>query len=287
MTDAPITKAAAPLTARPTAVRAVVCDLDGTLLRGDKTLSSRTRAALQRARHDRIALAVASARPQRMIEDVLGDELDLFDAMLVSNGAAVVHRGDPQPRGEALLAGTHLGEVVTSVQRLWPGAGLGWESGAAFGFDRRFAQLAARQWVVRDMAGAPVAVPPATGVHQLAVLVPDRAPAECLPAALDALGDRVAVTDSHGGVVELSALDADKAGALRRWTALLRLGPEDAVAFGDEHNDLPMLRAAGLGVAVANAREFVRAAADEVTATNDDDGVAATLERLAASGWTR
>ena len=54
------------------------------------------------------------------------------------------------------------------------------------------------------------------------------------------------------------------------------------VAFGDQLVDAAMLRWAGLGVAVANATEFALEAADEVTASNDDDGVAVVLERLAA-----
>ena len=54
----------------------------------------------------------------------------------------------------------------------------------------------------------------------------------------------------------------------------------DVVAFGDMPNDLPMLAWAGHGVAVANAHPEVHAVADEVTATNDDDGVAQVLERL-------
>jgi len=55
------------------------------------------------------------------------------------------------------------------------------------------------------------------------------------------------------------------------------------VAFGDMPNDLPMLAWAGRSVAVANAHPEVLALADEVTASNDDDGVALVLERLIGS----
>jgi len=57
------------------------------------------------------------------------------------------------------------------------------------------------------------------------------------------------------------------------------ISAEEVVAFGDMPNDLPMLTWAGLGVAVANAHPSVLAAADEVTASNDDDGVAQVLDR--------
>ena len=58
------------------------------------------------------------------------------------------------------------------------------------------------------------------------------------------------------------------------------IGAAEVVAFGDMPNDLPMLAWAGRAVAVANAHPTVLAAADEVTASNDDDGVALVLERL-------
>ena len=57
----------------------------------------------------------------------------------------------------------------------------------------------------------------------------------------------------------------------------------EVVAFGDMPNDLELIRWAGLGVAVANADPRLKAAADEVTASNDDDGVAMVIERIVAT----
>ena len=52
------------------------------------------------------------------------------------------------------------------------------------------------------------------------------------------------------------------------------------MAFGDAENDIPMLRAAGVGVAMGNADPAVKAAADMVTLSNNEDGIAAALEKL-------
>ena len=73
-----------------------------------------------------------------------------------------------------------------------------------------------------------------------------------------------------------------KAAALAELCAELGIEATEVVAFGDYPNDLPMLEWAGYAVAVANAHPDVLAAADEVTASNADDGVAVVLERLAA-----
>lgn len=64
----------------------------------------------------------------------------------------------------------------------------------------------------------------------------------------------------------------------------MRLGfkAADTIAFGDMPNDIPMFGWAAYGVAMANAHDELKAVADEVTASNDEDGIAEVLERLLA-----
>jgi hypothetical protein len=85
-----------------------------------------------------------------------------------------------------------------------------------------------------------------------------------------------------GGLLEVSGPGITKAFSLERMAAGQGIDREQVVAFGDMPNDLPMLAWAGTGVAVANAHPEVLAVADEVTASNDDDGVALVVERLLA-----
>jgi hydroxymethylpyrimidine pyrophosphatase-like HAD family hydrolase len=84
---------------------------------------------------------------------------------------------------------------------------------------------------------------------------------------------------SREGLLEISAAGVTKASTLTAVCAEHGYAADDVVAFGDMPNDLPMLAWAGHGVAVANAHPSVLAAVDEVTASNDDDGVAQVLER--------
>ncbi len=81
-------------------------------------------------------------------------------------------------------------------------------------------------------------------------------------------------------MLEISAAGVSKATALARLCEQRDIDRRDVIAFGDMPNDLPMLAWAGHAVAVANAHPDVRAAADEVTASNDESGVALVLERL-------
>jgi hydroxymethylpyrimidine pyrophosphatase-like HAD family hydrolase len=89
---------------------------------------------------------------------------------------------------------------------------------------------------------------------------------------------------SHMGTeaVELGPAGADKGAGLRWLCAHLAIEPADVVVFGDEINDLAMFEFAGHSVAVSNASASVRAAADEVTESNDNDGVAMVIESLLA-----
>jgi Cof subfamily protein (haloacid dehalogenase superfamily) len=87
-------------------------------------------------------------------------------------------------------------------------------------------------------------------------------------------------SSTNDTLLEISAAGVSKASALARLCRQRGIEREDVIAFGDMPNDLPMLAWAGHAVAVANAHPEVIAAADEVTASNDESGVALVLERL-------
>ena len=87
-------------------------------------------------------------------------------------------------------------------------------------------------------------------------------------------------TTSVSNNIEINSVNAGKDKALLALAAHLGIPREDTVAFGDGTNDLAMLRAAGLGVAMANADPKVKAAADEITGSNNDAGVARVIWRL-------
>jgi hypothetical protein len=115
---------------------------------------------------------------------------------------------------------------------------------------------------------------------------PDLSSSELHAAAHEAvadLADLVETTYSSGKIVEISATGVTKAFGLERLASERGIRAADVVAFGDMPNDIPMLIWAGRGVAVANAHPDVLAIADEVTGSNDDDGVAAVIEEITRS----
>jgi len=94
------------------------------------------------------------------------------------------------------------------------------------------------------------------------------------------LGGRATLVQSLPVQLETLPPGASKGDGLRRLLADLGIDPRHVLAIGDGENDLEMLQLAGIGVAMANAPASVRAAADYVTASNDEDGVALAVERF-------
>lgn len=94
------------------------------------------------------------------------------------------------------------------------------------------------------------------------------------------LGDRMDIFRSAPFFLELVPKGIDKAKSLLRLLAKINLTPADMIAFGDGYNDLSMLKLAGMGVAMQNAAPEVRAEADYITLSNEEDGIAAALEHF-------
>jgi Cof subfamily protein (haloacid dehalogenase superfamily) len=88
------------------------------------------------------------------------------------------------------------------------------------------------------------------------------------------------VTQTSDRWLEIMHPDVSKANALKFITERLGIQPEEVLAIGDNHNDIEMLRFAGLGIAMGNAHEEVKSVADYVTLKNTEDGVAVALEKF-------
>lgn len=80
--------------------------------------------------------------------------------------------------------------------------------------------------------------------------------------------------------VELVPMGIDKAESLKRLLAIMGIGTENLMSFGDGYNDISMIKLAGMGIAMENAAQEVKEAADYVTLSNEEDGVAAALKRF-------
>ena len=259
-----------------TAVRLVATDLDGTLVRSDGSISSRTTAAVRAAQDAGITVVAVTGRPPRWMTEVghvLGDGL-----AICANGAFVIDLRSLEIVRSFPMESAVAYDVARALRAVVPGAVFAVESGQAFGHEPTYP---ARWPTPGDTVVAELERLLEAPVNKLLARAGDLDPDEFLDLAHGAVASLATVThSSNDGLVEISAAGVTKASTLAVLCEELGVDPSETVAFGDMPNDLPMLTWAGRGIAVANAHPAVLAAAEEVTASNDDDGVAVVLERL-------
>ncbi|MCU1353339.1 MAG: Cof-type family hydrolase [Acidimicrobiales bacterium] len=259
-------------------VRLFATDLDGTLLRTDGTISARTRDAVDAAEAAGIGLVIATGRPPRWIPPII-EQLGERGLVVCGNGALVYDPARHELVDRHEIAPDVAAEIVRRLRSAHPDAGLALEQGFSFHIDPEYPTY----WdPPPDVVRAPVEEFLDEPVTKLLFRHPEPAPVG-LAAAVQALVAGLAEV-THSGLLgeaflELSATGVHKAATVERVIAESGIAAADVVAFGDMPNDLELLRWAGHGVAVANAHPAVLAAADEVTASNDEDGVALVIER--------
>jgi hypothetical protein len=258
--------------------RLVACDLDGTLLRSDGTLDGRTERALVAAEEAGAEVVICTARPPRWLRGLIAPGGPGAVA-ICANGAVVWDMHVDEALSATPLPETVARELVQALKAAAPGGD--WAVERITGFAREAAYVT--RWPV----------PPDTPVAEIEQLLAEPAVKvlfrhdqfladALLELARDAAGHLAELSHSNSAdcLIEISAAGVSKASALASLCAARGISPDDVIAFGDMPNDLPMMRFAGHAVAVGNAHVDVRSAADEVTTSNDEGGVASVLERV-------
>lgn len=260
--------------------RVVATDLDGTLLRGDGTVSDRTRAALRRVRAAGASLVFVTGRPARWMSPVVATT-GYAGPAICANGALELDLGTGVVGRTRLLDPGAGRSFATALRERLPGVAFAVETLAGFGHEPGYPTTAQRAPVPGELRVATVDVLCDAPVVKLLARHPVLDADELLATARG-LGPGWQVECTHSslaGLLEVSGAGVGKAAALARWCADRGVGADAVLAFGDMPNDVGMLAWAGHSVAVAGAHPEALAVADEVTGANDADGVAAVLER--------
>jgi Cof subfamily protein (haloacid dehalogenase superfamily) len=263
------------------ALRIVALDLDGTLLRSDGTISTRTRAALRAAEASGLTLLSVTARPPRRVR-AIAEHSGLHGLAICSNGSVLYDITTGQLRHELRLEAAAVAQLVTQLRAAAPGVTFAVEAGARYGCEPSYVIQREHPHDAQDpaMLRADALELSRDGVTKLIVQHAQRGLAELLQLTREHAGALASVTHSGSDFVEVAAASVSKALALEHFCGTVGATAAHVVAFGDMPNDLPMLLWAGHAVAVANAHPEVRAAAQTITRSNDEDGVAQVLENL-------
>ena len=248
-------------------MKMIVTDLDSTLLRSDRTISEYTASILRRARDKGIKLVFATARPRRTVVQFLGDSA--ADAMILHTGAAI-WVGD-KSLGSFGIESKTKDRLLQAFNRDFPRAMISVEIE-----DINYANFDMKAVWEYD-----------NGIISDFVDLPDKPADKILVEAYSHeeiarfaayLPDDLYIQLCEGMLGLIMHKSATKWAALQVVAAHFGIPVAQAVAFGDDYNDIGMIKGCGIGVAVANAIDEVKAAADYICASNNEDGVAKWVE---------
>ncbi|WP_432628244.1 Cof-type HAD-IIB family hydrolase [Brotaphodocola sp.] len=269
-------------------IKLIALDLDGTLLDSQKKLSDRNRAVLEECVRRGIYVVPCTGRIWGGVPEFIREFPGIRYA-ITTNGAVVEDVQEHKIIDERKLTCKQALEILELAHQFHTMYDA-YVDGQAFAEERFMRDL--------DSFGIPATLQGM--IRATRQIVPDVAekvrqlnlPAEKLnyffgdseerlraKKALEARGD-VVISSSFRLNLEINALGATKGNAIWRLADYLGLKPEQTMGFGDGGNDLTMMKMAGVGVAMGNAEEEIKEASNYVTASNDEDGVAWTIEKL-------
>ncbi|BBY74833.1 haloacid dehalogenase [Mycolicibacterium parafortuitum] len=262
----------------------IATDVDGTLIDDDENVTARTRSVVRAAVDAGTRFVLATGRPPRWVQPIV-DQLGFAPIAVCANGAVIYDPATDRIVSARTLSTDQLAELAEIATRVIPGAGLAVERVGQSAHDAATPQFVSspgyeHAWLnpdntevsIEDLLSAPAVK---LLIRKAGARSADMA--EVLARHVGLEGDLTYSTNN--GLIEVVPLGVSKATGIDEVARPLGIEAADIVTFGDMPNDIPMLGWAGLGVAMGNAHPEAIAAADEVTVTNAEDGVARVLER--------
>ncbi|MCM1124981.1 MAG: HAD family hydrolase [Lachnospiraceae bacterium] len=250
-------------------MKAIIMDLDRTLLHTDKTVSDYTCRILKKCHDKGIYLMAATARPERAVlsyHEQIG-----FDAITTLNGARIIL---PHGRIENGIALDSAESILKRVIQI-PNLVLSMETG-----DGIFANAPIPEWnaIVSDQ----FPVPPTQSIIYKILL---RSKENNINREVrEALTADTYMSVAEGTLIQIMSRASTKWNGIKTMLEAVETGQDEAVYFGDDNDDIESIKNCGVGVAVANAIDAVLDAADFITKSNDEDGVAWYIEENILQG---
>ncbi|MGG4490399.1 Cof-type HAD-IIB family hydrolase [Metabacillus idriensis] len=237
-------------------IKLIALDMDGTLLNEKKEISEANRKAIRDAEARGIHVVISTGRSMATLRD-LAKSLSLSSYLVTVNGSEIWdEHGELVDRNIVHndlmtwmydLSKTHkTGYWATSTERVF--------------FNEMPEDLSTFQWL------------------KFGFEIEDDKDRETILNELRSRGE-FEITNSSPTNLEVNAIGINKAKGIEKVCGLLGITMENVLACGDSMNDLAMIKEAGIGVAMGNAQDIVKEAADWVTLSNDEDGVAEAIKK--------
>ncbi len=245
-------------------IKAIVVDLDKTLLHTDKTISSYTSEVLQQCKKHNIKIMIATARPLR--DTIRYYEAIPFDAMAVSNGARIICEDQ---KAEYSISPQSAKKLLTAL-----------ESHRDLRITIETGDCAYSNKPIEDyettLSSDLKSIAEKQGVLKILVHIDSD---KALPLVEKELTKDLYHTIAHGYLIQIMSKTATKWNGVKAMLGAANCSPEETAYFGDDYDDIEPIKMCAIGVAVSNSVTEVQNAADYIIESNDEDGVAKFVEK--------
>ena len=264
-------------------IKLVTIDLDGTLFDKNKNISLKNKEAIKKARQKGCKIVIATGRPIAGVKPVL-EQLEMNtkdDYVIVYNGAKVYNVATNETIFSSTISGKDVKELYYESKRL---------ASHYHAFKENEELITAMQNPYTDVECR------INKIKAIDVNFDDIADDEkflktmlvCDEKTLDnamininpKIKENYSMVRSADIFLEFLNKNSHKGHALRALAKYLNIDLSETMAIGDAGNDLPMIEIAGIGVAMANSFDYVKEAADYLTLSNEEDGVAHAIEKF-------
>ena len=274
-------------------IRMIGLDLDGTLLTGQKELTAGNRAALEKAAENGVYIVPVTGRPLSGIPTQVM-ELDFIRYAITSNGAVTTDRACGKTIRERCMSRETAEKTLRAAQgeriilEYFTG-GYGYHDSVTHALLwKKFENTPILRYLeksripVEDLYGR--LRESRRGIENLSIMCPTPEVKESILSRVKGI-EGIRIIYPWPTDLEITSMDADKGEALLSLAAGLGINREEVMAMGDGNNDLGLMNAAGLSVAMGNSSPEVLAAADFQTSDNEHDGVAEAISRYVLSAF--
>lgn len=237
-------------------IRLIALDMDGTLLTSTDEVSTANQKAIQAAQEAGVHVLICTGRWLKACS-MYAEDLQLNTYLITANGGEIWSR-----QGELVERHLHASDVMEQLYTIGEGHGAYmWLVSTENVFHDHPGNYPDQKWLKIGYRSEDKEI-----LRKIHAELPNK--------------EQLEISNSSPYNIEVNPKGVNKANALERVCEELDLSMDEVMAVGDSLNDLKMIERAGIGVAMGNAQEVVKKAADYVTETNDLDGVAQAIEHF-------
>lgn len=271
-------------------IKLIAIDLDGTLLQSDRTLSEENRLAIEAAKEAGVKIVLCTGRPLRSMKHLLAEAnlLGDDDIAITYNGGLIQKTKSEEIIRQMTFDRSQCLDIYKLGQKLnmpinFIDLDYVYEPPYPNGVESKYIET--NRYVPKEHALTFTDIdidnlPDPFPINKIVICRPSEEIDDVIPKIPISYFEKYNIYKSQATILEILPQDIDKGYSMRVLGELLGLEKEQIMGIGDQENDLSLVENAGFGVAMDNAIDKVKEAADYITKSNDDHGVAHVINRF-------